>query len=85
MKDLVTKITESKSRFYPEDYKNISDVDTLTEAILDALQYTGLYDVVCESINNDKFDPHEITNGEFGENFANKLSEAISEYFNENY
>lgn len=77
-------LAESQNRFYPENWRNMKNADDLVEAIVDALSFSGIYDSICQSIENE-LDPHVFDEKEFKEKLANEISNAVNEYYDNEF
>lgn len=84
MKNITTKINESNHRFYPEDWNDLSNEQDVTEAIIEALSFSGIYESFCNSIEND-LDPHIFTDDKFLKEFGKQLSDAVNEYYEDEF
>lgn len=85
MKDIKDVLfNESNNRFYPEDWSNMTNADDLIEGIIDALSFSGIYDSICQSIENE-LDPHVFDEKEFKEKLASEISKAVNEYYDNEF
>ena len=84
MKSIQALITEGNHKFYSEDFNNMENEDDVIEAILEALKFSGIYDSFCNSIEN-SLDPHIFTDNKFLKKFGDQLSEAVNEYYDEEF
>jgi hypothetical protein len=84
MKTLNKFISESNHKFYPEDWNDLKNEKDLVEAILEALSFSGIYNSICESIENE-LDPHIFEDDKFLKEFGKQFSDKVNEYYEDNY
>ena len=77
-------INEGNHRFYPEDWNECETEEDVSDAIIEALSFSGIYDSFCESIENG-LDHHIFMDDKFLKIFGKALSEEISNWWEENY